>query len=60
MLLASVPGALGDVALGPLAEAGRDLLDALAGVVLVVAKVLVILLGILVKFFEIPNADLVS
>ena len=44
MLLASVPGALGNVALGPLAETGRDLLDALAGIVLVVAQVLVVIL----------------
>ena len=51
MLSSSVTGAVGDVALGPLAEAGRDLLDALAGVVLVVAKVLIIVLGkILVTF----------
>ena len=50
MLLASVPGALGDVALGPLAEAGRDLLDALAGIVLVVAQVLVVILKCKLSF----------
>ena len=42
VLLASMPATIGDVPLGPLAEAGCDLFDGVAWIVLIVPQIIIV------------------